>query len=382
MSPEDTRIRQATFFGDRPASGPASPQVGSRFSPIARRLALLIALVALVALGLLAAATLVFANSDVTSLTSRQQTELGHAVASAVKVSYQQAHTWDAADLSPALTLASQAGVAVQVRDRSGSLVDSATPKGIRPDALGRPLVVPLTAGGVPIGSVSVRTTTAGLGAADSSLRRALATGIGWSSLVLAVFAVIAGVVFARRITRPVIALTGAARAMASGERGVRVSDLQAPGELGDLSRTFNHMADTLELEDHLRRVLVADVAHELRTPLAILQATTEAMADGITEPNAATLSSLHDETLRLGRIVEDLEVLASAEAAGLTLELKTVDLAARRRRGCRSVEAATGGRRTFSDPRPSARGCARRQEPVAPSRHESPDKFPQVHSG
>jgi signal transduction histidine kinase len=115
---------------------------------------------------------------------------------------------------------------------------------------------------------------------------------------------------------------------MASGERGVRVADVEAPGELGDLSRTFNHMADTLELEDQLRRVLVADVAHELRTPLAILQATTEAMADGITEPSASTLTSLHDETLRLGRIVEDLEVLASAEAAGLTLELKPVDLA------------------------------------------------------
>jgi two-component system sensor histidine kinase BaeS len=69
-------------------------------------------------------------------------------------------------------------------------------------------------------------------------------------------------------------------------------------------------------------------VAHELRTPLAILQATTEAMADGITEPTAVTLSSLHDETLRLGRIVADLEVLASAEAAGLTLALKPVDLA------------------------------------------------------
>ena len=141
-------------------------------------------------------------------------------------------------------------------------------------------------------------------------------------------FAVIAGIVFARRITRPVIALTGAARAMASGQHGVRVADVEAPGELGDLSRTFNHMADTLELEDHLRRVLVADVAHELRTPLAILQATTEAMADGITEPSATTLSSLHDETLRLGRIIEDLEVLASAEAAGLALELRTVDLA------------------------------------------------------
>jgi two-component system, OmpR family, sensor histidine kinase BaeS len=144
----------------------------------------------------------------------------------------------------------------------------------------------------------------------------------------LAFLAVIAGVVFARRITRPVVALTDAAKAMASGERGVRVDDVGAPGELGDLSRAFNQMSDSLELEDELRRVLVADVAHELRTPLAILQATTEAMADGVAQPTATTLSSLHDETLRLGRIVEDLEVLASAEAAGLSLESKPVDLA------------------------------------------------------
>ena len=82
------------------------------------------------------------------------------------------------------------------------------------------------------------------------------------------------------------------------------------------------------EREAELRRLLVADVAHELRTPLAILQATSEAMADGVTEPNASTLGSLHDETLRLGRIVQDLEVLASAEAAGLNLELKPMDLA------------------------------------------------------
>ena len=312
-----------------PSAHPAADrQRSTRFSPIARRLALLIALVALVALGLLATVTLVFANSDVSTLTSRQQIDLGHALASAVRVSYEQAHAWDATDLSPALTLASQAGVAVQVRDRSGAVVGSATPKGIRQNSLGRPLVVPVTAGGVPVGSVSVRTTTAGIGAADRSLRHAFATGIGWSALVLAVLAIIAGVVFARRITRPVVALTGAAQAMASGQRGIRVEDTQAPGELGDLSRTFNHMADMLESEDHLRRVLVADVAHELRTPLAILQATTEAMSDGLTEPSPATLSSLHDETLRLGRIVEDLEVLASAEAAVLALDLRTVDLA------------------------------------------------------
>jgi two-component system, OmpR family, sensor histidine kinase BaeS len=317
-----------TSSQDPATSFPASRRDRNQFSPIARRLALLIALVALVALALLATATLVFANKDVTTLSARQRMDLGNAVASAVKLSYEQGHTWNAADLSPALALASQAGIAVEVRDQSGALVDSAIPQGIRPSTLGPPLVVPIDADGIPVGTVSVRTSTAGIEAADNSLRRALATGIGWSALVLAILAVIAGVVFARRITRPVVALTWAARAMASGERGVRVADVEAPGELGELSRTFNHMADTLELEDRLRRVLVADVAHELRTPLAILQATTEAMADGITEPSAATLSSLHEETLRLGRIVEDLEVLASAEAAGLALELRPVDLA------------------------------------------------------
>ena len=324
----DDGTRGSTSSAEPDASPSTVRRAGHPFSPIARRLAVLIALVALVALALLAIATLVFANNDVTTLSGRQRADLGRAVAGAVKVSYEQSHRWNAGDLSPALALASQAGIAVQVRDQSGALVDSAIPRGVRPSTLGPPLVIPIETDGAAVGTVSVRTSTAGIGAADSSLRRALATGIGWSALVLAILAVMAGIVFARRITRPVVALTDAARAMASGERGVRVADVEAPGELGDLSRTFNHMADTLELEDELRRVLVADVAHELRTPLAILQATTEAMADGITEPTAATLASLHDETLRLGRIVEDLEVLASAEAAGLALELKPLDLA------------------------------------------------------
>ena len=76
---------------------------------------------------LLATATLVFANNDVTTLSGRQRTDLGHAVASAVKVSYEQGHTWDAADLSPALALASQAGIAVagaRPIGRAGGLCD------------------------------------------------------------------------------------------------------------------------------------------------------------------------------------------------------------------------------------------------------------------
>ncbi len=313
---------------DRPASTVAEGHTGGPFSPIARRLALLTALVALVALGLLATATLVFANYDVTTLSRQQRIDLGNAVASAVAASYGQGDSWKVHDLSPALTLATHAGVAVQVRDASGALVDSATPAGIRRSTLGPALDIPVIVGDRSVGTVSVRTSTVGIGAASGTLRHALAAGIGWSAAVLAVLAVVAGVVFARRITRPIVALTGAAQAMASGERGARVGNVRAPGELAELSRVFDDMAESLEREDHLRRALVADVAHELRTPLAILQATTESMADGLTKPDAAALSSLHDETLRLGRIVEDLEVLASAEAAGLALELTPVDLA------------------------------------------------------
>ena len=307
----------------------STPHSDGFFSPIARRLALLIAVIALVSLGLMAIATLVFANRDVTTLSARQRTDLGKAMASAAKVSYQQANAWSVKDLSPALTLAGNAGVAVEVRDDAGSLVTSAMPPSVRSSSLGRADVFPIVSKGTRVGTVSVRTSRTGIEAANGSLRRALATGIGWSALVLAVLAVLAGVIFSQRITRPVVALTAAARAMTSGKRDARVREIHAIGELSDLSTAFNQMADTLEREDHLRRILVSDIAHELRTPLAILQATTEAMADGVTPATASTLSSLHDETLRLGRIVADLEVLASAEAAGLTLETTAVDLAA-----------------------------------------------------
>jgi signal transduction histidine kinase len=86
-------------------------------------------------------------------------------------------------------------------------------------------------------------------------------------------------------------------------------------------------MADSLEREDQLRRALVADVAHELRTPVAIMQAETEALADGISSPTTQTLTSLHEEAVRLGRMVEDLQTLASANAAGLELHPCPLDL-------------------------------------------------------
>jgi signal transduction histidine kinase len=96
---------------------------------------------------------------------------------------------------------------------------------------------------------------------------------------------------------------------------------------LGELGRAFDTMAQSLEEEDRLRRALVADVAHELRTPVAIMQAETEALTDGITAVSAEALESLHEEVVRLARLVEDLQTLASAQAAGLELSRRPLDL-------------------------------------------------------
>ena len=75
-------------------------------------------------------------------------------------------------------------------------------------------------------------------------------------------------------------------RAMASGDRSARAGQIKAPGELRELAAAFDQMADTLDHEDKIRRDLVASVAHELRTPVAVLQAGHEALLDGITEPS------------------------------------------------------------------------------------------------
>ena len=95
-----------------------------------------------------------------------------------------------------------------------------------------------------------------------------------------------------------------------------------------ELAAAFDQMAGTLDRQEQIRRNLVADVAHELRTPIAILQAGHEALLDGVAEPTPAELGSLRDEVLRLARMVGDLQTLAAADAAALNLDPAACDLA------------------------------------------------------
>jgi two-component system, OmpR family, sensor histidine kinase BaeS len=131
-----------------------------------------------------------------------------------------------------------------------------------------------------------------------------------------------------RRILRPLERLMAATRAIAAGDLGVRVPDAPDP-ELQRLADSFNQMAATLERVEDLRRSLVEDVAHELRTPLTSLQGYLEAMADGVVEPTPEMLRTVHEEILRLTRLVEELDRLARGESGETERARAEIDLAA-----------------------------------------------------
>ena len=130
-----------------------------------------------------------------------------------------------------------------------------------------------------------------------------------------------------RRIATPLANIMAAADAVAQGDLSVRVPE-QGPGEFGQLARSFNHMIVELERTDQQRRNLTADVAHELRTPLHIIQGNLEGILDGVYEPTPEQINATLDETRLLARLVEDLRTLSLAEAGQLPLMREPVDVA------------------------------------------------------
>jgi len=155
------------------------------------------------------------------------------------------------------------------------------------------------------------------------SVNRAMLLAI----LVAGLFTLTLTLLLSRSILGPISALTRAAQQMGRGDLSQRVH-VRARGEVGDLASAFNSMADSLERIEQLRRNMVSDVAHELRTPLANIQGYLEALQDGIVKPTPKMIASLHEEALALNHLVDDLQELALAEAGQLHMRLQPVDLA------------------------------------------------------
>ncbi|HEY3363484.1 MAG TPA: HAMP domain-containing sensor histidine kinase [Symbiobacteriaceae bacterium] len=148
-----------------------------------------------------------------------------------------------------------------------------------------------------------------------------------WSSLAAFLLAGAAGYLTAGRITRPLATLRDAAQTVDLRDLSRRVP-VEGKDEIADLAGSFNRMCDRLQAEEQARRSLVADVAHELRHPLAVLQGRLELMQDGKVELDQEALLPLQDEVIRLTRLVGDLRDLSLVEAGGLSLHLARVDLA------------------------------------------------------
>ncbi|MFE3032424.1 sensor histidine kinase [Streptomyces canus] len=130
------------------------------------------------------------------------------------------------------------------------------------------------------------------------------------------------------RMVRPLRALTGAAQRMAEGDQDARV-EVTGDDEFGRLAVAFNVMSSRRREGEQLRRALVSDVAHELRTPLGNVRGWLEAVEDGVVAADKSLISSLLEEALLLQHIIDDLRDLAAADAGALRLHLEDVDAAA-----------------------------------------------------
>ncbi len=256
---------------------------------------------------------------------------------------YQQQHTWQGiASALDELLLATSDGVMrdmmggmmgmhnnrIQLLDTTGQILADSHGM-LTPLAAANGRTWPIQHDGQPVGLLvvegmlmSATDTTDGL-LVRSVTRAVLVAGLLAGGLGL----VLAGLLV-RQITYPLAGLRQASYRIAAGDLTVRVP-LQSQDELGYLAATFNQMAQRLETQETLRRNLVADVAHELRTPLAAVQGTVEAMQDGVFAMNHDNLATIHEEVMLLNRLVEDLRTLANAEAGQLSLDKGAVDLGA-----------------------------------------------------
>ncbi len=305
--------------------------------PLGIRLAAAFVGVALLAVAAFAVVMVIADRNDINRLAAAQRNHTAAAVAASLERAYQQAGGWQGANFDPTTEVAAATGTAFELISPDGTRLAQAGGFGGSRSTIERRTI---SNAGRPVGTVQVAFPSGGLSASEMHLRSSLLSAVGWSALLAAAGALLVAVLVARGLVRPIRRLLGAVRGFKlDGDRGAQLSvpesapnhDLShppGPGELGELARAFDELTASLQREDRLRRVLIADVAHELRTPIAVLQAETEALLDGLHEPSPDALTSLRDETVRVGRMVDDLQTLASAEAAGLHLERRRLDFA------------------------------------------------------
>jgi len=309
-----------------------APRVG--LGPLGRRLLFAFVLVAVSSVLVLTVAALIGVGQGFQVAAQVDHERAAASAAAAAGDAYRKASGWDGADLSRTSTVAEVAGAKLFILNASGASVGGTSSggghigqgqgqgKGTGPVGGQGVVNAPVVVAGVSVGTVRL---------VFASATGTRARDVAWSWITVAavvalLVAVLASWVVTRLLTRPIKAMTSATRAFTAGDRQARAG-VHGPGELGELARAFDSMADTVARSERDRRNLTADVAHELRTPLAALQAGLEELRDGLVEPTPQGLAGLHDQSLRLGRLVSDLAELSAVEASSVSLQQTEVDL-------------------------------------------------------
>ena len=244
---------------------------------------------------------------------------------------YQSTREGAVGGLQPALEQAGRLyGLHIVVRDAAGDVIGDSHRERFqrmsgdrRPPQAGRPWGFPISQGGREITAVALEASDLGDGPLEpppSRISAALNRSLLFSGLAAGAAGILLVSLVSRQALTPIVTLTAAARRLGRGDLKQRVRS-DGSGEVGELARTFNSMASDLERAEEQRKTMVSDVAHELRTPLTNIQGYLEAMQDGLVEPGPEAISTVHAQVLHLAHLVEDLRLIASAEAGTLSLD-------------------------------------------------------------
>jgi two-component system OmpR family sensor kinase/two-component system sensor histidine kinase BaeS len=163
-------------------------------------------------------------------------------------------------------------------------------------------------------------------GVLENEFINSLNKAILWAAVFAAIVALLLGMIISKHLTRPLAMLTNAASRLAGRDLGYRVPVLSGD-EIGELAVSFNNMAETLERNERLRKNLIADTAHELRTPLSILRGNLESLQEEIIKASPEIIISLHDEVMRITRLVNELQDISLADAGELRLNRRSVSV-------------------------------------------------------
>lgn len=246
---------------------------------------------------------------------------------------------WTVDAFGPLPRFGMMSGLGLQVQTAEGNVIyddsvhgqfmrgDMGTPVGGYRQPDGPVVTSPVVVGDELVGIVRVWSLSSTvLSENDIRFQKSSFAGLLVAALIAVLMATAAGSIFARTLVRPIDRITATAAAMRSGNRNVRTG-VEGDDAIGNLGRTFDEMADAIEADRELERRLTADVAHELRTPLQAIQATVEAMQDGVMPADDEHLGIVRDETMRLSRLAHGILELTRLERGSIEFAQERLDL-------------------------------------------------------